>query len=175
VYPRVEEPSAWHHPASTVRGMQDRSQQRARRDEPVGAQPSWQQPGQRGQDGPVGPVRLRPGDLPPDYRDLMTEHHDLRILGRLAAPQQEQPAKHPDHDQIEQAKRHKPRSCANLLIRPNRRSQPLCRVLKRYRCLVAATPPQPGPLVQSSHYEPLCLVAVARRSAAAAGLWSAAS
>ncbi len=41
--------------------------------------------------------------------------------------------------------------------------------------VVAATPPQPGPLVQSSHHEPLCLVAVARRSAAAAGLWSAAS
>ena len=41
--------------------------------------------------------------------------------------------KDPDHDQVEQAKRHKPRSCLNMHSRPNRRSQPLCRVLKRYR------------------------------------------
>jgi hypothetical protein len=40
-------------------------QQRALRDEPMGAQPGWQQPGQRCQDRPVGPVRLWPGDLPP--------------------------------------------------------------------------------------------------------------
>src|ERR1035441_5061764 len=62
----------------------------------------------------------------------MTEHHDLRILGRLAAAQQEQPAEYPDRDQVEEAKRHKPRSCRNLLLRPNCRSQSLCRVLKRY-------------------------------------------
>jgi hypothetical protein len=28
-------------------------------------------------------------DLAPEHRDLMTQHHDLRILGRLAATQQE--------------------------------------------------------------------------------------
>ena len=77
-------------------------QQRARRDEPVGAQRGWQQPGQRRQDRPVGPVRLGPGDLTPEHRDLMTEHHDLRVLGRLAAAQQHQPAEDPDHDQVEQ-------------------------------------------------------------------------
>jgi hypothetical protein len=44
----------------------------------------------------VGPVRLRPGDLTPEHRDLMTEHHDLRVLGRLAAAEQHEPAKHPD-------------------------------------------------------------------------------
>jgi hypothetical protein len=37
----------------------------------------------------VGPVRLRPGDLTPEHRDLMTEHHDLRVLGRLAAAEQQ--------------------------------------------------------------------------------------
>jgi hypothetical protein len=63
-------------------------QQRARRDQPVGAQHGWQQPGQRRQHRPVGPVRLRPGDLAPEHRGLMAEHHDLRILGRLAATQQ---------------------------------------------------------------------------------------
>ena len=108
-------------------------QQRARRDQPVGTQHSRQQPGQRRQDRPVGPVRLGPGDLTAQHSDLMTEHHDLRILGRLAAAQQHQPAKDPDHDQVEQAKGHKPRSCRNQPIRPNRSSQHLRRVLKRYR------------------------------------------
>ena len=61
-------------------------QQRARRDQPMTAQHGWKQPGQRRQDCPVGLVRLRPGDLTAEHRDLMPEHHDLRILGRLAAP-----------------------------------------------------------------------------------------
>jgi len=40
-------------------------QKRARRDKPMAAQRCWQQPGQRRQDRPVGPVELRPGDLTP--------------------------------------------------------------------------------------------------------------
>jgi hypothetical protein len=43
----------------------------------------------------------------------------------LAAAQQHQPAKDPDHDQAEQAKGHKPRSCRNQLIGPNTSSQHL--------------------------------------------------
>ena len=60
-------------------------QQRSRRDEPVGAQHGWQLPGQRRQDGAVGPVGPGPGHLTAEHHDLMTEHHDLGILGRLAA------------------------------------------------------------------------------------------
>jgi hypothetical protein len=41
-------------------------------------------------------------------------------------------AKDSDHDQVEKAEGHRPRSCRNLLIRPNRRSQSLGRVLERY-------------------------------------------
>jgi hypothetical protein len=81
----------------------------------MGTRHGWQQPGQRRQDRPVGAVRLRPGELTPQHRDLMTERHDLRILGRLAAAQQ-QPAKDPDHDQVEQTKSHEPRSWRNQLI-----------------------------------------------------------
>jgi hypothetical protein len=61
----------------------------------MAAQHRWQQPGERRQDRPVGPVRFRLRDLTPQHRDLMTEHHDLRILGPLAAAQQQQPAKDP--------------------------------------------------------------------------------
>ncbi len=59
--------------------------QRTRRDQPAGAQHSWKQPGQRRQDRPVGPVRLGPGDLTAEYRDLITKHQDLRVLRCLAA------------------------------------------------------------------------------------------
>jgi hypothetical protein len=34
----------------------------------------------------------------------MTEHHDLGVLGCLAAAEQHQPAEDPDDDQVEQAK-----------------------------------------------------------------------
>jgi hypothetical protein len=61
-------------------------QQRARRDEPIGPQHAWKQPGQRRQDRPVSPVQLWPGDLTAEHRDLMTDHYDLRIPGRLVQP-----------------------------------------------------------------------------------------
>ncbi len=48
------------------------------------------------------------GDLTPEHRDLMTQHHDLGVLGRLA--EQHQQAKDPDRDQVEQTKSHEPRS-----------------------------------------------------------------
>jgi hypothetical protein len=54
-------------------------QQRARRDEPMAAQHSWQQPGQRCQDCAVGPVGLGPGGLTAEYIDFMAEHHDLLV------------------------------------------------------------------------------------------------
>src|ERR1022692_367919 len=63
----------------------------------------------------------------------MTEHHDLRILGRLAAAEQHQPAKDPNDDEVEQAKGRKSRSCRNQPIRLSRRSPRLRRVLNRYR------------------------------------------
>ncbi len=106
----------------------------------MGAQRGWQLPGQCGEDGTVGPIRLGPGDLPAEHRDLMAENHDLRVFGRLAAAEQHQPAEDPDHDQVEQAKGHKPRSCRNQAILPNSRSQYLRRVLKRYRITTGRLP-----------------------------------
>ncbi len=47
----------------------------------------------------------------------MTEHHDLRVFGRLAAAEQHQPAKDPNRDQVEQAKGHKLRSPASCCRR----------------------------------------------------------
>ena len=96
------------------------------------AQHGRQLPGQRRQDGAVGPVRLGPGDLAAEHRDFVPENHDLRLLVRLAAAEQRQPAEDPDHDQVEQANGHKPRSCRNQLIGANSRSRDQRRVLNRY-------------------------------------------
>ena len=100
---------------------------------PTSLHGSWQQPGEGRHDCAAGPVWLGPGDLAPQHRDFMTHHHDLRVLGRLAAAQKQQPGEDPDHDQVEEAKIHKPRSWPNLVIRPNRGSQLPRRVLTRYR------------------------------------------
>jgi hypothetical protein len=51
----------------------------------------------------------------------------------LAAAQQDQPAKDPHHDQVQQTDRHKPRSCRNPPAPPNRSSPGIRRVLERYR------------------------------------------
>jgi hypothetical protein len=107
-------------------------QQRARRDQAMAAQPGWQQPGQRGQDSPVGPVRPGSGDLAAQDCDFVAEHHDLGVFRRLAAAQQEQPAKDAGHDEVEKSNRHSPRSCLITVSGPNRSSRPPHRVLERY-------------------------------------------
>jgi len=55
-------------------------------------------------DGTVGPVWLGPGDLTTEHRDFVPQDHDLRVLVRLAAAEQRQPAEGPDQSQVEQAK-----------------------------------------------------------------------
>jgi hypothetical protein len=53
--------------------------------------------GSSGERGTVSPVRLRPGDLPTQYRDLMAQHQDFRGLGGVTARQEHQPTAQPDH------------------------------------------------------------------------------
>jgi len=91
----------------------------SRRNQPAAAQGGRQQPGQYRQDRPVGPIRPRAGDLTAEHHHLVTQDHDLHLLGRLAAPQEGQPPEEPDRDQVQQADRHEPRSCANPPILPN--------------------------------------------------------
>ena len=45
----------------------------------------------------AGQVRLGPGNLVAEHHHLVTQRHDLRVLGRLASAQQDQPAEYPDH------------------------------------------------------------------------------
>lgn len=86
------------------------SQQSAWCHDPVQSQARGQQPRQGGEDGAVSPVRPRARDPPPQYRDLMAKHEDLRVLGGITAGQEHQPAEHPDHEQVDEANEHERRA-----------------------------------------------------------------
>jgi hypothetical protein len=76
----------------------------------VQPQAPGQQPGQRGQDGAVSPVRPGAGNLPPQHRDLMPQHEDLRALDRDAARQEHQPAGRADQGQVNETNKHESRA-----------------------------------------------------------------
>jgi hypothetical protein len=59
--------------------------------------PGGQQPGQRGQDRPLGPRQPRSLDLPLKHGNLLAQDQDLRVLGALGPGQQGEPAEYPEH------------------------------------------------------------------------------
>ena len=87
-------------------------QQRGRGDEPVAAQ-------RGGRSRARADRRARSdqwagwAELAAKHHDLVAQDQDLRVLGRLSAAQQDQPAEDPGHDQVQQTGRHEPRSCPN--------------------------------------------------------------
>jgi hypothetical protein len=99
-----------------------RCQQGTRGDQPMSSRHRRQVADQRRQERPIGPVRLRPGNLALQYGHLMPEHHDLDVLACLSTPRQHEPAKHPNQGQIQQTNRHKPRSCPTAFGGHTRRS-----------------------------------------------------
>jgi len=60
--------------------------------------------------GTVSPARLRPGNLPPQDRDLVPQHQDLRILRSITGRQEHQPAEHLDHEEADKADEHQRRA-----------------------------------------------------------------
>jgi hypothetical protein len=78
------------------------AQQRLRRDQPVVSTLPGQQPSQRRKDGPVRPGWKWPGNLSAQHCDLMSQHEDLGVLGRLPAGQQREPAGELTEDEVEQ-------------------------------------------------------------------------
>jgi hypothetical protein len=59
-------------------------------EQPVPAR-ARQQPGESGQQGPVGPVHPRPGYLTPQHLDLVAHDEQLGVLGCPAPRQQRKP------------------------------------------------------------------------------------
>ena len=59
-----------------------------------------QQPGQRGQDRPVGPRQPRSPGLALEHGDLVAQDQDLGVLGPVGAGEQGEPAEHAEHRQV---------------------------------------------------------------------------
>ncbi len=81
-------------------------QQGARCHDPMEPKPLGQQPRQRGQQRPVGPVQSRPGDLPAQHSDLMPQYQDLGLFGGVGTHEERRPAEQLDHQQIQEAQEH---------------------------------------------------------------------
>jgi hypothetical protein len=62
-----------------------------------------QQPGQRGQDRPVGPGQLRRPGLALEHGDLVAQDEDLGVLGPVRVSEQGKPVEHAQHRQIPQS------------------------------------------------------------------------
>ena len=99
----------------------------------MAAQPGGQQPGQCGQNRPVGPVEPGPGDLAAQDGEFMAEDQDLGVLRRLPAAEQLQPAKDLGDGEVQESDRHRPRSCPIRVSGPNRKLRSPRRVLERYK------------------------------------------
>lgn len=65
-----------------------------------------QQPRQGGEHRTVRPVRSRAGDLPAQDRDLVPEHEIFRVLRGVISGQEHQPAKNPDHEEVNETDEH---------------------------------------------------------------------
>jgi hypothetical protein len=59
-----------------------------------------QEPGQRGQDRPVGPGQPRSLDLALEHSDLMAQDQDLGVLGAPGSGEQGEPAEYLQHREV---------------------------------------------------------------------------
>ena len=84
----------------------------AGRDQAVHPQPCRQEPDQRGEDRPVGPVQPGPRLGSAQHGDLVAQHEQFGVLGRCRTAEQSQPAAEPDEHQVEQAEGHGRSSCS---------------------------------------------------------------
>lgn len=86
-------------------------QQGARGNDPVPAQGSGQQSGERGKQRPVRPAGPGHGDLPAQHRDLVPQDENLRVLRRGGSTQQSKPREDPHSEQVDHPYEYEDRSC----------------------------------------------------------------
>jgi hypothetical protein len=79
---------------------------RSRGDETVPLQRPGQEPDQRGQHRPVGPVQPRRGVLPAKDRVLVTKNQDLYIFGCTGTREESKPAGNAAEHEVDQTQRH---------------------------------------------------------------------
>jgi hypothetical protein len=63
-----------------------------------------QQPGQRGQDGPISPRQLRSLDLALEHGDLVAQDEDLGVLAPVGPGEQGEPAEYAQYRQVGESK-----------------------------------------------------------------------
>jgi len=68
--------------------------------------PLGSNPGQRGQDRPVGPREPRCPGLALEHGDLVAQDEDLGVLGAVGPGEQGEPAEHAEHRQVGEPQRH---------------------------------------------------------------------
>ncbi len=78
------------------------AQQRLRCHESMVSALRGEHPGQCRQDGAVRPDEAWPGHLSAQARDLVSQHEDLGVLGRLAAGEQCEPTGEVIGDEVQQ-------------------------------------------------------------------------
>jgi hypothetical protein len=78
----------------------------ARRDKQMPTTSRPQHPDQGADHSAIRPRRPRADNLTPQHGQLMTQHQNLRVLGRLRTRKQRNPRDQPQEDQIHQTQRH---------------------------------------------------------------------
>ena len=86
-------------------------QQRSWRNQPEPAQLSRQHPGHRAEERPVDPGQGRAPIGSAQHRDLMPQHEDLGVLGRVGPDEQHKPAQHASEHEVGESEGHSDRSC----------------------------------------------------------------
>jgi hypothetical protein len=66
------------------------TQQRLWRHDETLSVPPREHPGERSKKGTIGRPQRRPTRLPPEHRELMTQHHQLDVFGELGASPSDQ-------------------------------------------------------------------------------------
>lgn len=82
------------------------TEQRSRGHDPVQAQAFRQQPGQRREYSPIGPLELRLRVRPAQHGDLLAEDQYLDVLRRRRLDQQRQPGQHRGSEPVNQTNLH---------------------------------------------------------------------
>jgi hypothetical protein len=84
------------------------AQQGSRRDDQVqlAELAAGQEPGQRGQDCPIGPGQPWGSDLALEHGDLMAQDEELCVLGTVGPGEQGEPAEHAQHSQVRESQCH---------------------------------------------------------------------
>lgn len=100
------------------------AQQRRRRHESTPPTPSREQPGQRREHRTVRPEGAWPSDLSAQDHDLVSQHENLGVLGRLLAGQQREPAEEPAENEVEESEHHDWRSSWTFSPAAKATSQP---------------------------------------------------